>query len=91
MDYFLTSAHLGFRCWSDQDLPLAMELWGDPEVTALIGGPFAPEMVRARLTEGIARCRNAALSTGRFFCWMAIGTSDAQGFRPIVREPACTS
>lgn len=61
MDYFLTSAHLGFRCWTDQDLPLAMELWGDPEVTALIGGPFTPAMVRARLTEEIAHMQECGL------------------------------
>ncbi len=34
-----------------------MELWGDPEVTALIGGPFTPEMVRARLAKEIAQMR----------------------------------
>lgn len=54
MDYFLTSEHLGFRCWSDEDLPLAMGLWGDPEVSTLIGGPFDPQMVRSRLRSEIA-------------------------------------
>jgi ribosomal-protein-alanine N-acetyltransferase len=61
MDYFLTSAHLGFRCWSDQDLPLAIELWGDPEVTALIGGPFTPEIVRARLAKEIRQMQEHGL------------------------------
>jgi [ribosomal protein S5]-alanine N-acetyltransferase len=55
VDYFLTSARLGFRCWTDDDLPLAMELWSDPDVTALIGGPFTPEMVRARLAKEITQ------------------------------------
>lgn len=32
-----------------------MSLWGDPEVTALIGGPFNAEMVRARLAKEIAQ------------------------------------
>ncbi|MGB7727871.1 MAG: GNAT family N-acetyltransferase [Candidatus Acidiferrum sp.] len=49
MDYFLSSARLGFRCWRRDDLPLAMELWGDPRVTAFIGGPFGEDAVRARL------------------------------------------
>ena len=53
MDYFLTSEHLGFRCWSDEDLPLAMGLWGDPEVTALIGGPFNQQRVSSRLISEI--------------------------------------
>lgn len=61
MDYFLTSVHLGFRCWSDEDLSLAMALWGDSEVTALIGGPFTPEMVRTRLANEISQMREYGL------------------------------
>jgi len=61
MNYFLTSVHLGFRCWSSEDLPLAMELWGDPEVTALIGGPFTPDMVQARLAREIAQMQEFGL------------------------------
>jgi len=53
MDYFLKSARLGFRCWTDEDLPLALALWRDAEVTALVGGPFTPEMIRARLVTEI--------------------------------------
>jgi [ribosomal protein S5]-alanine N-acetyltransferase len=55
MDYFLTSTRLGFRCWSEGDSPLSNQLWGDSEVTRLIGGPFTPEMVRARLLGEIAQ------------------------------------
>lgn len=28
-EYFLTSERLGFRTWSEGDLDLAVELWGD--------------------------------------------------------------
>jgi ribosomal-protein-alanine N-acetyltransferase len=35
-EYFLQSARLGFRCWRDTDLPLAIDLWGDPTVTRYI-------------------------------------------------------
>jgi RimJ/RimL family protein N-acetyltransferase len=35
-DYFLRSPRLGFRCWRDTDLPLAINLWGDPTVTHYI-------------------------------------------------------
>ena len=35
-DYFLRSPRLGFRCWRDTDLPLAINLWGDPTVTRYI-------------------------------------------------------
>lgn len=45
---------LGFRCWSKNDLPLANAIWGDNEVTTLIGGPFTPEEIQERLTKEIA-------------------------------------
>jgi len=51
--YFLLSERIGFRAWSDADMDLAMALWGDPEVTRLIGGPFSPAQVRARLIQEI--------------------------------------
>jgi [ribosomal protein S5]-alanine N-acetyltransferase len=51
--YFLTTDRLGFSEWYEDDLPLAMILWGDPKVSALIGGPFADEDVRARLASHI--------------------------------------
>jgi ribosomal-protein-alanine N-acetyltransferase len=51
--YFLKSARLGFRCWSMDDLPLAIELWGDPAVTSLLGGPFTAEQVESRLQKEI--------------------------------------
>jgi [ribosomal protein S5]-alanine N-acetyltransferase len=60
-DYFLTTARLGFRCWSDKDLALAIGLWGDEKVTALIGGPFTTEMVKARLASEIAHMREYAV------------------------------
>jgi ribosomal-protein-alanine N-acetyltransferase len=47
--YFLTTERLGFSHWSLDDLALAMTLWGDPRVSAWIGGPFTAEQVKARL------------------------------------------
>ena len=60
-DFFLTSAHLGFRCWTEEDLPLAIELWGDPDVSGFIGGPFTEEMVRSRLSKEIAQRKESGL------------------------------
>ncbi len=54
MTYFLTTQRLGFRHWSPDDLPLALELWGDDEVTRWIGGPFSREQVEARLARECA-------------------------------------
>ena len=53
--YFLTSERLGFRRWHGEDLPLAIGLWGDADVTKLIGGPFSEAQVQARLTTEIER------------------------------------
>jgi ribosomal-protein-alanine N-acetyltransferase len=47
--YFLTTLRLGFRHWTKADLPLALALWGDPRVTAFIGGPFSDVDVAKRL------------------------------------------
>jgi RimJ/RimL family protein N-acetyltransferase len=43
------TARVAFRSWTADDLPLAQALWGDVRVTALIGGPFDDDAVRARL------------------------------------------
>ena len=47
--YFLQTQRIGFRPWSEADLDLAIALWGDPDVTRLIGGPFTPDQIRERL------------------------------------------
>ncbi len=49
MSYFLTTERLGFRCWADEDLPLAMRLWGDADVMSLLGGPLSVAAVEDRL------------------------------------------
>ncbi|MEZ4669856.1 MAG: GNAT family N-acetyltransferase [Anaerolineae bacterium] len=54
-DYSSKPARLGFRiCWNRSDSELARGLWGDPEVTRLIGGPFSAEQVQQRLEREIA-------------------------------------
>jgi [ribosomal protein S5]-alanine N-acetyltransferase len=86
MDYFLTSARLGFRCWREDDLPLAMELWGDPEVTARIGGPFGPEMVRLRLAKEIAQMRGCGLEYWPIFLLDSNEHVGCAGLRPYREE-----
>jgi hypothetical protein len=48
-DHFLRTPRLGFRCWTEDDLLLALALWGDPAVTKFVGGPFSKSEVRAKL------------------------------------------
>jgi len=53
--YFLKSRRLGFRCWSQDDLPLARDLWGDLEVTKFFGGPFPDGEIQRRLQVELER------------------------------------
>lgn len=59
--YFLTTERLGFRTWSRDDLELARGLWGDPDVTRMIGGPFADDEVSRRLEKEIATQESAGV------------------------------
>ena len=54
--YFLITERLGFRTWSPDDLDLALGLWGDPAVTALIDarGSLSPAEVAERLDQEVA-------------------------------------
>lgn len=54
--YFLISERLVFRAWTDEDMPLAVSLWGDPEVTRLIDarGRLGDDEVRERLDREMA-------------------------------------
>lgn len=52
--YFLSTGRIGFRHWRDDDLPLALALWGDPRVSEFLGGPFSAQQIRARLDSEIA-------------------------------------
>jgi ribosomal-protein-alanine N-acetyltransferase len=57
--YFLTTPRLGFRSWRAGDLDLAMSLWGDPRVTALIDarGRLTRDQVRQILEREIGNQR----------------------------------
>jgi len=57
-EYFLKTERLGFSYWSSEDLPLARQLWGDPEVARFLGGPFTDEQIRQRLERHMALLRD---------------------------------
>lgn len=48
MSYFLEAERLGFRTWQQDDLPLAIALWTDPEVMGFMGGPMSTAQAEAR-------------------------------------------
>lgn len=53
-EYFLRSARLGFRCWLENDLAHAIDLWGDPQVTRYISaGGFTRQDIEQRLKREI--------------------------------------
>ncbi len=51
--YFLATKRLGFRCWTGCDEDLAIDLWCNPQVTALIGGPWTRDVALERLAREI--------------------------------------
>lgn len=67
--YFLLTPRLGFRSWSDEDLELAVSLWGDPDVTALFDsrGRLTREQVRERLHRELDNEREYGVQYWPFF------------------------
>ncbi|HET8650622.1 MAG TPA: GNAT family N-acetyltransferase [Gemmatimonadales bacterium] len=55
----LPTARLRFELWTEVDLGLALELWGDPEVSRYISaGGFSRDEIQARLQREIANGRD---------------------------------
>src|SRR5215813_10992901 len=80
--YFLKTARIAFRCWSKDDLPLAMSLWGDPEVTKYLGGPFSAEQINARLENEIATMEAHGIQYWPFFLLPNFEHAGCCGLRP---------
>lgn len=57
--YFLRSKRLGFRLWREDDLALAIELWGDYEVTQFFDarGQWSRDQVHERLSQEISTAK----------------------------------
>jgi len=53
--YFLKSGRIGFRIWSEDDLDVALKLWGDYEVTKYFDarGKWSRDAVQERLAKEI--------------------------------------
>jgi [ribosomal protein S5]-alanine N-acetyltransferase len=84
--YFLRTRRLGFSRWSPDDLPLALALWGDPDVTRLIGGPLSPEGVRQRLDAEIASMRTSGVQYWPIFLLAGGAFAGCAGLRPYRLE-----
>ncbi len=56
------TARLSFRAWREDDLTFAQQLFGDPRVAALVGGPFDDAQVAARLATELANQRDHGIA-----------------------------
>ncbi len=84
--YFLRTERLGFGRWTLDDLPLAIALWGDPEVTRLLGGPFSEERIKERLSREIDTMTRAGVQYWPIF-WIETGDFvGCAGVRPYKPE-----
>jgi [ribosomal protein S5]-alanine N-acetyltransferase len=84
--YFLTTARLGFRCWNEADLPLALKLWGNEETTRLIGGPFSPAQIAERLQREISTIREFKVQYWPMFLLRTGELAGCGGLRPYKLE-----
>jgi RimJ/RimL family protein N-acetyltransferase len=87
-DYFLRSPRLGFGRWHSSDLPLALALWGDPQVTRYISAqPLTPREVELRLEREIEMERAHAIQYWPIFLLAAGEHVGCCGLRVREREP----
>ena len=87
MSYFLTTQRLGFRHWTLADLPLAVALWGDPQVMSHMGGPSTPAAAAARLAVEIDRQATFGVQYWPIFDLATGEHAGCTGLRPFHDEP----
>ena len=82
--FFLRTDRLGFRTWSEQDLDLAIGLWGDLEVTRLIDarGKLSDDQVRERLLHEIATAASYGIQYWPIFLIDSLEHVGCCGLRP---------
>ena len=86
--FFLETPRLGFRHWSNADLPIAQALWGDAEVTRFIGGPWSKEKVQERLSAEIELASTHNVQYWPIFLLETREHAGCAGLRPY-RTEAC--
>ncbi|MFZ0634275.1 MAG: GNAT family N-acetyltransferase [Candidatus Acidiferrales bacterium] len=84
--FFLNTDRVGFSHWREDDLPLATTLWGDPKVSALIGGPFTSHQVKARLSREIELMTVYAVQYWPVFLLQNNELAGCAGLRPYKHE-----
>ncbi len=87
MSYFLHTSRLGFRHWTEADLPLVVALWGDPDVMRHMGGPMDDAAAAARLRLEISRQRAFGVQYWPIFLSSTGEHVGCSGLRPFHEEP----
>jgi ribosomal-protein-alanine N-acetyltransferase len=80
---------LAARSWQVEDLPFAMELWGDPAVTALIDsrGKLTEQQVQEKLSAEIDQERSTGVQYWALFNYSSGDFVGCGGLRPWVYTP----
>jgi RimJ/RimL family protein N-acetyltransferase len=78
----MATDRLQFSHWNEGDLALAKSLWGDPRVSAYIGGPFSDQQVAARLQFQIAMMRDHRIQYWPVFTIREEEFAGCAGLRP---------
>lgn len=82
-DYFLRSPRLGFRRWRDDDLGLAIALWGDRAVTRYISASsYTAQEVQGRLQREIETQHSHGIQYWPIFLLATGEHVGCCGFRP---------
>jgi len=82
--YFLKSSRLGFRQWCEDDLAIAIQLWGDYEVTKFFDarGQWSRDEVRKRLADEIKTEKQYGVQYWPIFRLATEGHAGCCGLRP---------
>ncbi len=82
--FFLKTGRLGFSEWTEEDLPLAELLWGDPEVSRYISarGGFTAEEIGSRLRLEIVNGRDLGVQYWPVFLLEGGEFAGCCGLRP---------
>jgi len=82
--FFMTTSRLGFRFWREDDLSLALGLWGDFEVTKFIDarGQLTTNQVYERLLKEIATAHEHGVQYWPIFLRETVEHVGCCGLRP---------
>lgn len=83
---FLSSRRLVFRTWNELDLPYAVSLWSDPDVSRYLGGPMSSDAVSARLNLEMDRQRELGIQYWPIFLRSDAAFAGCAGLRPFHQE-----